>query len=69
MIWENFLSHCPCLSSLRGAFNPIVVEGGSDKIQYVNNWLMFVCVFVEKLNYDYLLPMGLFTESLNKICN
>ena len=68
-IWENYFSQCPVLSSLRGAFNPIVMEGGSSKIQYVNNWWFFMCVQLEKINYEYLSPMGLFTESLNRICN
>ena len=70
-VWDGVLSHCPLLVFLRYAFNPLVVSTGAvdDKIEYVNSPKFVVCVILEYLNYQYLLPAGLFLEPLNHICS
>ena len=70
-LWDGLLSHCPLLSFLRYAFNPLVVSTGAvgDNIQYVNSPKFIACVSLEHLNYHYLLPAGLFLEPLNHICS
>ena len=70
-LWDGALSHCPMLSFLRYAFNPMVVSTGAvgDSIQYVNSPWFFLCISLEHLNYHYLLPLGLFLQPLNQICS
>ena len=55
----------------RYAFNPLVLGSGEvgSTIQYVNSPKFFFCISLEHLNYHYLLPAGLFMESLNHICS
>ena len=70
-MWDGVLSHCPLFGFLRYAFNPMILgsgEVGSD-ISYVNSPSFFLCISLEHLNYHYLLPAGLFIESLNYICS
>ena len=70
-MWDGVLSHCPLFGFLRYAFNPMILgsgEVGSD-ISYVNSPSFFLCISLEHLNYHYLLPAGLFMESLNYICS
>ena len=77
-MWDGVLSHCPLFGFLRWAFNPMILgsgeaveiddRSGSD-ISYVNSPSFFLCISLEHLNYHYLLPAGLFIESLNYICS
>ena len=66
--WDSFFSHCPFFDVLRYSFNPIAVGAGSSdapELQYVGSPHFLACVFLEYLQYQNLLPLGLqwaFTE-------
>ena len=69
-IWDEYISLCPFLTFIRFANNPIVESTGSAgcKMQYVGPKFLF-CVFVEFINYEYLMPFGLNVHTFDQFCS
>ena len=70
-VWDGIFSFCPLFGFLRFAFNPMLLGSGEveSEVSYSNSPSFFLCISLEHLNYHYLLPAGLFIESLNYICS
>ena len=70
-MWDGIFSFCPLFGFLRFAFNPMLLGSGEveSEVSYSNSPSFFLCISLEHLNYHYLLPAGLFIESLNYICS
>ena len=70
-MWDGIFSFCPLFGFLRFAFNPMLLGSGEveSEVSYSNSPTFFLCISLEHLNYHYLLPAGLFIESLNYICS
>ena len=69
-IWDEYISLCPVLAASRFSNNPIVQSTGSAgcKMQYVGSKFLF-CVFLDWINYEYLLPFGLNVHLLDQFCS
>ena len=70
-LWDGVINFCPLFGFLRFAFNPMLLGSGEveSDVSYSNSPTFFLCISLEHLNYHYLLPAGLFVESLNYICS
>ena len=72
-LWDNYLSHCPFLCTIRTMFNPLVLEASSARdpeFQYVHNFKFLFCIFSEILVYEHLEPiLGNVDFILPRMCN
>lgn len=56
-IWDEYLTHCSFLCTIRTIFNPLVLEASSAQdpdFQYVHSLRFLICVFSEFLVYEHL---------------
>ena len=69
-IWDEYISLSPVMAASRFSNNPIVESTGSAgcKMQYVGSKFPF-CVFLDWINYEYLLPFGLNAHLLDQFCS
>ena len=69
-IWDEYISLCPFLAFIRYSYNPIVESTGSFglKMRYAESPKFLFCVFVEWINYEYLLPFGLNFHTFDIFC-
>lgn len=68
--WDEYISLCPFMAASRYSNNPIVESTGSAgcKMQYVGSKFLF-CVFLDWINYEYLLPFGLNVHLFDEFCS
>ena len=69
-IWDEYISLCPFLAFIRYSYNPIVASTGSFglKMRYAESPKFLFCVFVEWINYEYLMPFGLNVHTFDNFC-
>ena len=59
-IWDQYLTHCSFLCTIRTMFNPLVLQASSaqdPEFQYVHNLRFPICIFSEFLVYEHLNPL------------
>ena len=59
-IWDQYLTHCSFLCTIRTIFNPLVLQASSAQdpdFQYVHNLRFPICIFAEFLVYEHLNPL------------
>ena len=67
-LWDYLLSSCSLLGFLKNVFlNPFVLEKNTNHVEYVNSVRFPLCVMLETVIYEYLMPIGIHLDH-SKYC-